>query len=321
MVKIVKKTIHKLIIFLIIIAMSAGGLFFLLKPQPVYAAFEYRRPTDFTDDGNYTVNEAQAYNVNDPPPDDTNYADTTTDLYGGATSVTYHTWETKNYTYTALLLKVHRQTAGAGNDKFGIQYTINGADWNDIDALGNGNIDPAATATIDLNAVHSLLDPANLQVRIITDVVGPADSDHIYIYDVWTEGTYSTNSTPTLSSVEDFPDPLEPGTLITFSADWNDADVEGVNLFVCDSSGGDENGCPSGTWCSTSGHGTGDPMTCAYEATSSDIGTNNYWAYVCDDEPSCSSEISGSFIVQGASVEAMRLKGRMNIKGGIWFKW
>ncbi|KPJ54639.1 hypothetical protein AMJ47_04050, partial [Parcubacteria bacterium DG_72] len=110
---------------------------------------------------------------------------------------------------------------------------------------------------------------------------------------------YSTNNNPVLSSVKDGPDPSQVGNTVTFYADWNDQDAEGVNLFVCDQSGGNQAGCPSSTYCYTSDHGTSDPMTCDY--TTSSTGTKTYYAYVCDNEPTCSGELSGTFTVNAAT--------------------
>ncbi|MDD4287309.1 MAG: DUF2341 domain-containing protein, partial [Candidatus Peribacteraceae bacterium] len=109
----------------------------------------------------------------------------------------------------------------------------------------------------------------------------------------------SANSAPTITSVTDSPDPVDEGEDVTFSVDWNDADAEGIKMYVCKAADGTSAGCGAGgTWCSASGsYALTDPITCAYTATSAAAGTQNYYAYVCDDSAACSSASSGTFSV------------------------
>jgi len=136
----------------------------------------------------------------------------------------------------------------------------------------------------------------------------------------WSMGSTSVvveaNSVPTISSVSDSPDPIEVGNNITFSVDWDDANVEGINMYICKADDGTSSGCGAGgTWCSNSDdYDLTDPITCLYTTQSEDAGINNYYSYVCDVSDSCSSSSSGSFTV-GPVVKA-KLKGNMIIKGG-----
>src|SRR5205823_3782592 len=54
--------------------------------------------------------------------------------------------------------------------------------------------------------------------------------------------------------------------------------------------------CGAGTW--TSGAPTGtSPATASYTAVQADVGTQNYFAFVCDSKGACSPSRSGTFTV------------------------
>lgn len=108
----------------------------------------------------------------------------------------------------------------------------------------------------------------------------------------------SGSSAPSISSVSDSPDPAISGQNITFSVDWNDADAEGVKMFICKTDSIETSGpsCPGGEWCANSNDwDTTDPITCTYTMQADSREAQNYYAFVCDDEVSCSSSSSGAF--------------------------
>jgi hypothetical protein len=135
-----------------------------------------------------------------------------------------------------------------------------------------------------------------------------------YIYTCWV--TY--NATSTITSVNDYPDPLKSGDTITFSVDWNDGDAEGIKMYICKASDGGTSGCGvGGTWCSNSDDfDLTNPISCAYGTQNSDIGNNSYYVYVCDDGPSCSAASSGTFTVEAIGPPSKVFKGGTIFKGG-----
>lgn len=113
--------------------------------------------------------------------------------------------------------------------------------------------------------------------------------------------TFTINSVPTITSVADTPDPQIWGGDVQFSVDWNDADGEGTKMLICKSNSittSTTPTCPGGEWCSNKNdYDMTDPILCSYTTLSGDIGSNNYWGFVCDDAPTCSAGEAGSFTV------------------------
>ena len=122
---------------------------------------------------------------------------------------------------------------------------------------------------------------------------------------------YRANTAPTISSVSDYPDPIQTGNDITFSVDWNDINGEGIKMYICKADDGGTSGCGGGgTWCSNSNdYDEADPITCAYTTQAGDVNSSkNYYVHVCDNEPSCSSSTFGTFTVEAVSTPSIIIK-------------
>ncbi len=162
------------------------GAVVLLWPVSAYADTEYRRPTAYTG-GSKTTNPTYAYDNGTTPPNDT-YS-TSAALSTSTPEITFTTWQTTTYTYTALTLYVNRATTGYVDDTWDIQYTLNGGtSWL--------NLDPASSTNATRASVSVALTPSqNLsQVQIRHNYVKNkgSDSTRLMIYDIWTTGTYGT---------------------------------------------------------------------------------------------------------------------------------
>jgi len=158
-------------------------------PQKVTANpdIEVLRPTSYTDSGYETTNPTYAYDTST-----STYSDTNAGNSDSVPTITFHTWASKTQTYTGLVLKVSRSSTNYSNDQWGIEYSPDGgSNWYDLDAMSSNNVSQS-TVSVDLYAQHSLLDPANLQVRVDGEKVLGGDRAHLYIYDIWTEGEYTT---------------------------------------------------------------------------------------------------------------------------------
>ena len=74
--------------------------------------------------------------------------------------------------------------------------------------------------------------------------------------------------------------------------------------------------CDGGEWCSDKDdYDLTDPITCNYTTTGSDLGSNDYYVFVCDDEPTCSSSTSGSFTVEATVNSSVKFKGPLIMRG------
>ncbi|MFH1592123.1 MAG: roadblock/LC7 domain-containing protein [Candidatus Woesearchaeota archaeon] len=110
------------------------------------------------------------------------------------------------------------------------------------------------------------------------------------------------NSAPTITSASDSPDPVDEGSDVTFSVDWDDADAgDKIKVHLCKTDAITGQVCDGGSWCDSSTFTTSNPESCAYTTSASDIGVQDYYAYVCDDDNACSSSSSGTFTVNDVS--------------------
>lgn len=150
---------------------------------------EVKKPTAYTtDSGTAFSNPGQAYDT-DTAGDETTRADAFNSVEGSTGR--WHTWADKVETYGATDLKVKWMTSGGfSNDLFAIEATKDGgSNWNlTLLAMGLHNDVVIQTASVALDANQDL---TQVEVRVVVGVGGQPDADYIYIYDIWTEGTYT----------------------------------------------------------------------------------------------------------------------------------
>lgn len=95
---------------------------------------------------------------------------------------------------------------------------------------------------------------------------------------------------PTISNVQDYPDPINATSKITFSANWQSKNPP-VQLQIC------KQQLCSNFWCLTVPLTQNNPATCQYQTQTGDMGTNPYFARVCDTNKKCSNIVQGTFTV------------------------
>jgi len=138
--------------------------------------------------------------------------------------------------------------------------------------------------------------------------------------DVTNEGNYADGSGCGNWFTLDFPSPAES---ISNQNYWLYQWTDGLSS-CCKTDAitvGASPSCDGGEWCSNKDdYDLTDPITCTYTVQSGDVGSQNYYAFVCDDEPSCSSSASGSFTAEAVSSPSIKLKGGLKFKGGGKFK-
>ena len=151
-------------------------------------AQEIRKPTANTVDVGITLNNPlQAYDTATGGDETTN-----ADWYNPTDSThRFHTWQTTVETYTALSLYIKWSgTTGFADDIWGIEYSLNGGGSWGLWLLpmgANGNV-VIQTESVGLATDQILSD---IEVRIVYDRTGGGDKEDTYIWDIWTDGTYT----------------------------------------------------------------------------------------------------------------------------------
>ncbi|MFH1977877.1 MAG: hypothetical protein ABIJ92_00960 [Candidatus Aenigmatarchaeota archaeon] len=151
-------------------------------------------------------------------------------------------------------------------------------------------------------------DYSGLRVRrAVEDVAsGQIVAIYHYVYDIMgnmiVENEFlQLNIVPTIVGVTENPNSVSIGEVITFTTDWTDDNpTDLVRAHICRTNAitpGAPAFCTGGDWCESSLDGT-SPSTCIYTTTEDDIGTNQYYAFVCDSQGDCSAATPGTFTVE-----------------------
>jgi len=109
--------------------------------------------------------------------------------------------------------------------------------------------------------------------------------------------------TPTISSVDDTPDPTNPNRSVSFITNWADTDSTLVKAKVCKTNSLTSQICDGGYWATSTAFTTNNPLTLIYDVVTGDAGqTRDYTVFVCDDGGLCSTGYTGNtFSVNGQS--------------------
>jgi len=244
-----------------------------------------------------------------------------TDVHVDHITITvYYTPLAVNNTPTISSATNNPDPVDSGND---VTFSVN---WNDIDTEGIkmficksnsiNTVGPACTTSswCENSGSFSLTNPSQCNYSA---QVGDEGSNNYYAFvcddeiscSAGTAGTFTVNVpvvnvSPTVTTVIDSPDPVTTGNNTTFSVDWNDGNGEGVKMFICKSNSINTVGpaCTTSSWCeNSSSFSMTDPLDCLYTSQVADEGSNNYYAFVCDDEISCSSGSAGTFEVSATA--------------------
>jgi hypothetical protein len=108
------------------------------------------------------------------------------------------------------------------------------------------------------------------------------------------------NVQPTITSASVDSASVTAGDPVTFSVGWSDPDQgDAVHAVICKTNSIDAGTCPGGSW-AIGLPSTISPATDSYGTTQRDAGTQTYYAFACDAANTCSSAISGTFMVNAA---------------------
>jgi len=140
-------------------------------------------------------------------------------------------------------------------------------------------------------------------VIIATDDVSSQQLDNFQV------DTIVVNS-PTITSVTDSPDPATAlRSTVSFSTDWNDADGgETIKVKICKTNSLTSQNCDGGYWATSSAFTTTDPEIPTYGVEGSAVGSQSYYAFVCDNDGNCSSSTSGTFTVNPTTVPNVKFR-------------
>jgi hypothetical protein len=109
--------------------------------------------------------------------------------------------------------------------------------------------------------------------------------------------TVNWNSAPSVSSSSVSPNPVSAGSTVTFNVNWSDPNSgEQVKAVVCKTNSMSSGSCPGGAW-AIGGLSTANPASTSYSTRMADVGTQTYYAFVCDSSNFCSGSSSGTFTV------------------------
>lgn len=110
------------------------------------------------------------------------------------------------------------------------------------------------------------------------------------------------NVVPSVVTVADSPDPVVEGSEVAFTVDWSDGDTgEQVQVHICKTNSLTSQACSGGSWVSSGGFAATNPIVVNYTTTAGDVGAQDYFAFVCDDEAACSSGTAGTFTVDSVA--------------------
>jgi hypothetical protein len=100
---------------------------------------------------------------------------------------------------------------------------------------------------------------------------------------------------PVIVSVSASPATMTVGTPVTFSVEWDDPGAT-VRAVICKTNAVSSGTCPGGAW-SIGVLTTAHPATAATTPFQQDLGTQAFYAFVCDSAGVCSTGVAGSFTV------------------------
>ena len=197
-----------LLVFLLGLVLFSGS---------VRALTECRKPTSYTDPDADAVNPANAYDGD--CGDESTYADEVISQNPGD-EIVFHTWQTTIYTYDSLTLYVKYASSGFSDDLWCIQYsTDGGSTWNDLVPCSSNNYASVQTASVSLSPSQDL---SQLQVKVYGDKEKGPDNGHVYIYDVYTLGTYTDNPPYYTNDGDDSGGSVYEGSAVKAYALWHD---------------------------------------------------------------------------------------------------
>ena len=129
-------------------------------------------------------------------------------VYGqGGTKITlYHSFSAGGYSYSALSLKLKYSATAGTNDTYIVEYSTSGAtNCSDYGSRLWTTLVPSTGAAASLVAATASLSTwqnlTQLCVKAYSTKVWSPDNQNFDIYDIWTEGTYTIDTTPPTANV------------------------------------------------------------------------------------------------------------------------
>jgi len=168
--------------------------------------------------------------------------------------------------------------------------------------------------------------PITAVVPAESGTIGTNAEDQIsFTFDLLPVGG-AAQSAPSITSVFAGPNPVNVGDDVSFNVAWSDSNGSDLQkAFICKTNAITTSTpvCTGTTWASSSSATGTSPIVVSYTVLVGDVGSNNYYAFVCDDSGdsalACSNSTVKTFSVY-QSTNRGNVKGGFNIKGGTYFK-
>jgi hypothetical protein len=152
--------------------------------------YEIRRPSTYTDSLSTTSNPTYAYDDNIGTRSTTQYDKS------GTPNIQWHGWGANSTTYDTLYLWMDWEAEAATDDQYRIRYSTNNGNtwttWKDwsSSAVSRENTSIQITPVVNTS-----------QIRVSIDSLKQAgpDNANVFIYELWTNGSYLINQAPVLS--------------------------------------------------------------------------------------------------------------------------
>jgi len=152
-----------------------------------YVSYEIRRPSTYTDYASTTTNPTYAYDDNSGTRSATEYDKSF------IPNIEWHGWGASSTTYDTLYLWMDWEAEASTDDQYRIRYsTNNGNTWITWKDWSSSAVSRENTSIQITPAVNTS------QIRVCIDSNKPAgpDNANVFIYELWTNGSYTVNLAP-----------------------------------------------------------------------------------------------------------------------------
>lgn len=152
-----------------------------------YVSYEIRRPSTYTDDAGTTTNPTNAYDDNGGTRSATEYDKTDTP------NIQWHGWGASSTTYDTLYLWMEWEAEAATDDQYRIRYSTNdGSTWITWKDWSSSAVSRENTSIQITPVVNS----SQIRVSIDSSKSAGPDNANVFIYELWTNGSYTVNLAP-----------------------------------------------------------------------------------------------------------------------------
>lgn len=253
-------------------------------------AYEIKKPLNYSPStGNFT-DPANAYDQSGIAGDEATSVTINLAVNDGY-QITYDIWETKvEAAYASTQLKVKWKTElVSGEDEWKVEYTKDGGDnWFDLLSLGPNRNLTIQTASIALDTDQDL---TQVKLRVYTNRVGTGDGDQIHVFDIWTEGSFSSSSSSSSSSHSSSSSSKSSSSSSSRSLSSSSSSSQSVSSSSSSSNSSSSSSCKSSSSSSSNSKSSSSCSSSSLSSSSSSLSSSSSWS---SNSVSSSSQSSSS---------------------------